>query len=121
MNSQQLTKLAISALEDLKGLDIAEFDIQAKSSIADCMIVATGTSQRHVKSLAENVRQSAKDAGSQPLGVEGEDGGEWVLVDLGDVIVHVMTAETRDFYALEKLWSVGPDTDSSVSDAMSSV
>ena len=73
------------------------------------MIVATGTSVRHVNALAENVRLSAKGAGHAPLGVEGDSTSEWVLVDLGDVIVHVMTDEKREFYALEKLWSIGPD------------
>jgi len=121
INSQQMTKLAIAALEDLKGVDIADFDIREKSSMADCMIVATGTSQRHVRSLANNVRQQAKDAGSSPLGVEGEDSGEWVLVDLGDVIVHVMTAEMREFYSLEKLWSVGPESGGEKPGAASSV
>lgn len=121
LNSQQLAKLALDALEDLKGNDIVEFDIREKSSMADCMIVATGTSQRHVRSLASNVRQQAKDAGMSALGVEGEDSGDWVLVDLGDVIVHVMTRETREFYALEKLWSVGPDSASGNSDAVTRV
>jgi len=120
INSQQLTKLALAALGDLKGVDIAEFDIREKSSMADYMIVATGTSLRHVRSLGNNVRQQAKDAGSPPLGVEGEDTGEWVLVDLGDVIVHVMTAEVREFYSLEKLWSVGPDSGEDQSGAASS-
>lgn len=106
MNSQELSALAVNALDDLKGIDVVEIDISEKSSIADMMIVATGTSQRHVKSLANNVRQTAKDRGMPPIGVEGEGSGEWVLVDLGDVIVHVMTAETREFYSLEKLWSV---------------
>ncbi len=121
MNSQQLTQLALGALEDLKGVEIVNIDISEKSSIADNMIVATGTSQRHVKSLADTVRQNAKEAGAAPLGVEGEGGSEWVLVDLGDVIVHVMTSEMREFYSLEKLWSVGPDSDSAKPDAMSSV
>ncbi len=108
MNSRELTKLVTDALDDLKGQEILHIDIGEKSSIADAMVVATGTSRRHVKSLAEQVRLKAKDAGEPPLGVEGEDTGDWVLVDLGDVIVHVMTGETREFYALEKLWSVGP-------------
>lgn len=121
MNSQELARLALEALEDMKGQDIIEIDIQGKSTIADAMIVATGTSQRHVKSLAEHVRQSAKEAGMPPLGVEGEDSGDWVLVDLNDVIVHVMTSETREYYAIEKLWSVGPDTDIRAPGALSSV
>lgn len=108
MNSQELTTLALEALEDLKGVDTVVIDIKDKSSIADAMLVATGTSQRHVVSLAEHVRQKSKQAGVAPLGMEGEGGSEWVLLDLGDVIVHVMTAETREYYALEKLWSVGP-------------
>lgn len=112
MNTEKLLTLATTALEDLKGKDIVEIDIREKSSIADAMIVATGTSRRHVLSLANSVRQSAKEASHQPLGVEGEDSGDWVLVDLGDVIVHVMNAETREFYGLEKLWSVGVGPDS---------
>ena len=92
----------------MKGVDVTVLDI-AGSSIADAMIIATGTSVRHVGSLAESVRLGAKEAGHPPLGVEGDSTSDWVLVDLGDVIVHVMTAEKREFYALEKLWSVGPD------------
>lgn len=109
MKSQEVIEMSVKALEDMKGVDLAVIDIVGKSSIADAMIVVTGTSQRHVKSLAESVRLSAKEASHPPLGVEGGDSSDWVLVDLGDVIVHVMTAEKREFYSLEKLWSVGPD------------
>jgi len=113
MNSQQVIDLAVQALEDMKGIDLIVIDIVGKSSIADAMIVVTGTSQRHVRSLAESVRLSAKEANHPPLGVEGADSSDWVLVDLGDVIVHVMTEEKREFYSLEKLWSVGSDDQSS--------
>ena len=116
MNSQEVITLALTALDDLKGIDIVEIDIRDKSSIADSMVVATGTSQRHVRSLADNVRLKAKGAGVPPIGVEGEDSGEWVLVDLGDVIVHVMTEESRGFYSLEKLWSVGSSASESDSE-----
>ena len=109
MNSEAVTQMAVKALDDMKGVDLAVIDIIGKSSIADAMIVVTGTSQRHVRSLAESVRLSAKEANHPPLGVEGGDSSDWVLVDLGDVIVHVMTEEKREFYSLEKLWSVGPD------------
>lgn len=109
MNSKEVTEMAVTALEDMKGIDLIVIDIIGKSSIADAMIVVTGTSQRHVRSLAESVRLSAKEANHPPLGVEGADSSDWVLVDLGDVIVHVMTEEKREFYSLEKLWSVGPD------------
>lgn len=111
MNSEQLTALAVDALESLKGIDIAVLNIAEKSSIADAMLVATGTSQRHVRALADAVRSHAKNANHPPLGVEGDARSDWILVDLGDVIVHVMTQEKRDFYAIEKLWSVGPDDD----------
>jgi len=113
MNSQQVIDLAVQALEDMKGIDLIVIDIVGKSSIADAMIVVTGTSQRHVRSLAESVRLSAKEANHPPLGIEGADSSDWVLVDLGDVIVHVMTEEKREFYSLEKLWSVGSDDESS--------
>lgn len=111
MKSEQLIELATEALDALKGQDITVIDISEKSSIADAMLVATGTSKRHVRSLSESVRQSAKQANHPPLGFEGGDSSDWVLVDLGDVIVHVFTQEKRDFYALEKLWSVGPDAE----------
>ncbi len=111
MNSEQLIDLVTESLEALKGKDITVIDISEKSSIADAMMVATGTSKRHVSSLAESVRLSTKRADHPPLGFEGGDSSDWVLVDLGDVIVHVMTQEKRDFYELEKLWSVGPDSD----------
>ncbi|PID62102.1 MAG: ribosome silencing factor [Gammaproteobacteria bacterium] len=109
MNTEELISLVVEAIDDMKGVDLQVIDIVGKSSIADAMIVVTGTSQRHVASIAENVRDRAKQAGHAPLGVEGEGGSDWVLVDLGDAIVHVMTAEKRDFYALEKLWSVGSE------------
>ena len=108
MNSKAVTEMAVKVLEDMKGIDLTVIDIVGKSSIADAMIVVTGTSQRHVRSMAETVRLTAKDAGHPPLGVEGGDSSDWVLVDMGDVIVHVMTEEKREFYSLEKLWSVGP-------------
>jgi len=108
MNSKAVIDMAVTTLEDMKGIDLVVIDIIGKSSIADAMVVVTGTSQRHVRSLAESVRLSAKEANHPPLGIEGGDSSDWVLVDLGDVIVHVMTTEKREFYSLEKLWSVGP-------------
>lgn len=106
MQSEQLLKLVIDALEDRKGVDIHAIDMKGKSNITDVMVIASGTSSRHVKSLAENVVEEAKKQGCRPLGVEGEQQGEWVLVDLGDVVVHVMQPQVRDFYGLERLWSV---------------
>lgn len=107
-HARELTELAISALEDLKAIDIKVLDVSEKTTVTDTMIIATGTSTRHTKSLADNVTYEAKHAGFQPIGTEGEKGLEWVLVDLGDVVVHVMIPEIRDFYNLEKLW--GPDS-----------
>ena len=109
MQPEQIKELAVTALEDLKGVDIQVLDVRGKTSIADYLVIASGTSDRHVKSLADNVAMEAKKAGVQPLGVEGGEVGEWVLVDLMDVIVHVMQPRIRDFYALERLWSVDGD------------
>jgi len=101
---EQLLQCVIAAMDDLKVVDLNVLDVRGKTSITDVMIVATGTSSRHVKSLAGHVVQQAKQAGMSPMGVEGDDVGEWVLIDLGDVVVHIMQAEIRDFYQLEKLW-----------------
>ena len=106
---QTLKDIVIDALEDMKAKDIVTLDVKPLTSVADLMIVASGTSNRHVKSIAENVREKVKHKGLQPLGIEGEDASEWVLVDLGDIIVHIMLPDTRRFYDLEKLWSMSPD------------
>jgi len=105
MNTEELTTLVVDALEDLKAVNLHVIDVRDKTSITDVMVIATGTSNRHVKSLADNVVLKAKKAGQQPLGEEGLDAGEWALIDLGDVVVHVMQPEVRDFYQLEKLWA----------------
>jgi len=102
-----LRKHVIEALEELKAKDVREIDVRGKTSIADLLVIASGTSARHVKSIADEVSKFAKKAGVMPLGVEGEVEGEWVLVDLGDVIVHVMLPRIREFFGLERLWTVG--------------
>ncbi len=104
MKTTELKQLALTALEDLKANDIRVIDVEGKTIITDILIIATGTSTRHNKALAHSVAQAAKDGGNQPLGIEGDLTPEWMLVDLGDVVVHVMTQETRDYYDLERLW-----------------
>ncbi len=104
MQSDGLVDLVTQALEDMKAQQIRVIDVRGKTPLADYMVVATGTSNRHVGSLADAVALRAKESGIQPLGMEGQAGKEWVLVDLNDVIVHVMLPKVRDFYNLEKLW-----------------
>lgn len=109
LTTEQLKDLALAALDDLKAQDVQVLDVRGMTSITDVMVIASGTSDRHIKALADNVVEAAKKRGVQPLGVEGETSREWVLVDLGDVIVHVMHPQTRAFYNLEKLWTVGAE------------
>jgi ribosome-associated protein len=103
-----LAQIAINALEDVKGQDIKVLDVMKLTTITDTMIICTGTSNRHVKSLADSVIQASKENGHRPTGIEGLEQGEWVLVDLGGVVVHVMQVQARAFYQLEKLWDVQP-------------
>jgi ribosome-associated protein len=106
--SQKLNTLITTALEDLKGKEIITMDVSELSDVMDTLIIATGTSNRHVKSLASNAVQDAKDNGMAAIGVEGLESGEWVLADFGDTVLHVMLPATREFYDLEKLWSMEP-------------
>ncbi len=107
-HSNTLKAIVVNALEDLKANDITLLPVAEMTSVTDWMIVASGTSNRHLKAMANNVEQDAKDAGFRPIGIEGADTSEWVLVDFGDVIVHLMLPATRAFYDLERLWSLKP-------------
>lgn len=106
MESEQLTQFVVAALDDMKAINTVTLDVTALTDVMDYMVIASGTSNRHVKSLASNVSVEAKKQGVAPMGMEGEDAGEWVLVDFGDVVVHVMLPATRDYYDLERLWTV---------------
>ena len=116
MNSEQLSELVIEALDDIKGQDIVKLDVRDMTTVTDYMVVASGTSNRHVQALVENVAEKASKAGHKPIGVEGEGGGEWVLLDLQDTLVHVMLPKVREFYNLEKLWSLSPAGDLAAKD-----
>jgi ribosome-associated protein len=106
-SAEALLRQVHLALEDLKAKDAIEIDVRGKTSVCDYMVIASGTSTRHVKSIADEVVRKVKELDVMPLGVEGEREAEWVLADLGDVVVHVMLPRVREFYALERLWTVG--------------
>jgi ribosome-associated protein len=116
MNSEKLADLVVDALDEIKGLDIIKLDVSKMTTVTDWMIVASGTSSRHVQALIDNVAEKAKAAGHRPIGVEGESGGEWVLLDIQDALVHVMQPKVREFYNLEKLWSIKPSGDAAATD-----
>jgi ribosome-associated protein len=103
-----LTRIAVAALDDMKAVNVKVLDVRKLTDVADTMIVATGNSDRHVKSIAERVIERCRAAGHRAYGVEGQKEGEWVLVDLQDLIVHVMLPRIREFYGLEKLWDLRP-------------
>ena len=108
MDIRKLQKIVVSALEDIKGSDIEVFNTTKLTSLFDRIVIASGGSNRQVKALARNVQDKVREAGGEVRGVEGEDAGEWVLVDLGDVVVHVMQPAVRSYYNLEELWAVNP-------------
>jgi ribosome-associated protein len=116
MNSEALTDLVVDALDDVKAQDIVRLDVRDMTTVTDYMVVASGTSNRHVKALVDNVAEKAREAGHRPVGIEGEEGGEWILLDLQDTLVHVMLPKVREFYNLEKLWSISPAGDATASD-----
>jgi len=105
MRLNKLQKIAVAALEDIKARDITVLDVRKLTSLYDTLIVASGDSNRQVKSLAQNVREKLKEAGATIIGVEGESSGEWVLVDAGSIVVHVMQPSVRAYYNLEELWT----------------
>jgi ribosome-associated protein len=114
MQIKQLLKIVEDVLDERKGQDVVVLDVIGKTSITDYMVVVTATSERHANALAEHVLVQVKENGFLPLGMEGQKSSDWVLLDLGDIILHVMTAQAREFYQLEKLWSVERVDDSEV-------
>jgi len=105
LQDEQLKAFIIEQLEEMKAKEIATIDVADISDITDTLIICTGTSKRHVRSIGEQTALAAKNAGETPLGVEGLEGSEWVLIDMGNIVVHIMQDETRQFYQLEKLWT----------------
>jgi ribosome-associated protein len=102
-----LQETVTAALDDMKAVNVKVLDVRGLTDIADTMIIESGNSDRHVRSIADNVARKAKEAGYRPLGTEGARDGEWVLVDLTDILVHVMLPRVREFYGLERLWDTG--------------
>ncbi len=107
MHSEELLELAQTSLEDMKARDVRVIEVRGMTSVTDYLLLASGTADRHVRSLADRLIENMKQAGQAPLGVEGQDAAEWILIDLNDVIVHVMQPRTREFYKLEDLWALG--------------
>ncbi len=112
---EELTKLVIESIEDVKGIDLCVLDVKGKTSVTDVMVIVSGKTSRQVRAIANSVIMDAKKAGNPPLGAEGEEYGDWALIDLGDIIVHIMQPSVRDFYNLEKLW--GEDSPASSDDS----
>tara|TARA_R110001583_G_scaffold26850_3_gene96509 strand:+ start:3910 stop:4284 length:375 start_codon:yes stop_codon:yes gene_type:complete len=106
MQTEQLIEVVQTALDAIKARDVVLLDVRGKSSVTDYMLIASGSSNRHVKSIADSVAVEAKKVGVTPLGIEGMETGEWALVDLVDVVVHVMQPHIRDLYDLEGLWGL---------------
>ncbi len=106
VQTDALKQIVIDALEDLKAVDIKVIDVRHLTAVTDCMLICSGTSNRHVKALADKLIQKVKENNIQPLGTEGENSGDWILVDLNHIVVHIMLPQAREFYDLEKLWNM---------------
>lgn len=106
MQTDELLAIVTAELDERKGQSISVIDVKGRTSVTDFMVLVTATSERHAKSLSDYVAEKVKKYGFKPLGIEGEQGSDWVLLDLGDIIVHIMTAQSREHYQLEKLWSI---------------
>ena len=119
MNLDKIRDVVQNSLEDMKAVDIVSIDVRGKSSMTDYLFIASGNSSRHVKSIADDVIIKSKEKNIEIIGNEGRTSAEWVLVDLGDVIVHIMLIDTREFYQLEKLWEPEDATDKTVEEAIS--
>lgn len=118
MHIDTLKTLAIDALEELKARDITQLDVSKLTEVTDLMVIASGTSTRHVSALAQNVVEKAKASGLKPRGVEGGDNSDWVLVDLGDIVVHIMLPEARALYDLERLWADLPNDAGAIGESL---
>ncbi|NOR52084.1 MAG: ribosome silencing factor [Gammaproteobacteria bacterium] len=117
MNSEEIRDVVVEALEDLKGIDVKVLDVHGKTSVTDILVIASGNSGRQIRALANNVQEMVKERGITPLSSEGTHDSGWMLIDLGDVVVHVMLPATRDFYNLEKLWGEeAPDAENESDD-----
>ena len=115
MQVEKVRDLVVNTLEDMKAFDIVTLDVRGKTAITDFFVIASGSSDRHVKSSADSVAFQAKQAGQAPIGTEGLQEGEWALIDLNGVVVHIMQPRVRDFYQLERLWDVDPSAAERVS------
>lgn len=118
MHIDTLKSLAIDALEELKARDITQLDVSKLTEVTDLMVIASGTSTRHVSALAQNVVEKAKASGLKPRGVEGGDNADWVLVDLGDIVVHIMLPDARALYDLERLWADLPNDAGAIGESL---
>jgi ribosome-associated protein len=109
--SEDMKEVVLNALDDMKAKDVSIVDVRGRTSVTDFMIIASATSSRHVSSVAENLVTEVKQHGGRPLGVEGGEGSDWLLVDLGDIVVHIMMPSTREYYDLERFWKTSPMAD----------
>lgn len=114
--SENLKKIIIGALEDIKAVDVVTIAVSSLTDVMDTMIIASGNSHRQVKALANNVLSDAKNAGFSPIGIEGENSGEWILIDFGDIVTNIMLPSSRKFYDLDRLWLVRPENKKEISE-----